>query len=280
MTNDLLSQAAFILITIFMFIWMQKVPQKLLTKFRNKNRSSHDAKRHFIIGAQLLAKSRSTKDHTSSIKLAKSATDEANKSISLDPNDAASYILKALALDAQGLGVSAVEALDVALSPVTVKSLSYAERADALLKRAEIKMKGSKRGRVDSAVEDLVESVKLKGDNAGAYRLLGECYEKKMMTGEAVEAYERAVRIDSECGAARDALNRLEAPVVPTAAPEETPAVVTTVEKTKKVKKPSVKAKPRNPSLHPPYFEMIKEAIVTLKERMGSSQYAITKFIE
>lgn len=31
---------------------------------------------------------------------------------------------------------------------------------------------------------------------------------------------------------------------------------------------------------HPPYFEMIKEAIIALKERTGSSPYAIAKFIE
>ncbi|KAM0031704.1 putative tetratricopeptide-like helical domain superfamily [Helianthus debilis subsp. tardiflorus] len=209
MTSDLAMQAAFILITILMFMWMQKVPQNLLTKFRYRNRSSNDAKRHFITGAQLLAKSRSTKDHASSVRLAKSAADEADKSISLDPNDAASHILKALALDAQGLISAAVESLDVALSPLTAKSLSYAERGDALLKRAEIKVKGSKRGRVDSAIEDLVESVKLKGDNPKAYWLLGECYEKKTMKDEAVDAYERALRIDHDCVAARDALNRL-----------------------------------------------------------------------
>ncbi|PWA66683.1 histone H1 [Artemisia annua] len=31
---------------------------------------------------------------------------------------------------------------------------------------------------------------------------------------------------------------------------------------------------------HPPYLEMVSDAIVTLKERNGSSQYAIRKFIE
>ncbi|KAB1202726.1 Histone H1.2 [Morella rubra] len=31
---------------------------------------------------------------------------------------------------------------------------------------------------------------------------------------------------------------------------------------------------------HPPFLEMITDAVVTLKERTGSSQYAITKFIE
>ncbi|GMY17026.1 histone H1-like [Fagus crenata] len=33
-------------------------------------------------------------------------------------------------------------------------------------------------------------------------------------------------------------------------------------------------------TLHPPYFEMISEAILTLKDRTGSSQQAIAKFIE
>ncbi|KVI06746.1 uncharacterized protein LOC112509023 [Cynara cardunculus var. scolymus] len=209
MVIDLVTQAALILITIFMFLWMQNIPQNLFTKLRYRNRSSYSAKRHFIIGAQLLAKSRSTKDRASSAKLAKSAAEEADKSISLDPKDAAPHILKALALDAQGFSTSALEALDVALSPLTAKTLSDAERGDALFKRAEIKVKGSKRGRVDSAIEDLVESVKLKGDNAKMFRLLGECYEKKEMEEEAIEAYKGALRVDPECIAARDALNRL-----------------------------------------------------------------------
>ncbi|KAJ0982404.1 hypothetical protein J5N97_010659 [Dioscorea zingiberensis] len=38
--------------------------------------------------------------------------------------------------------------------------------------------------------------------------------------------------------------------------------------------------KPRTAPSHPPYLEMIGEAISTLKERTGSSQYAIGKFIE
>ncbi|KAI3758387.1 hypothetical protein L6452_05948 [Arctium lappa] len=209
MVIDLVMQAALVLITIFMFLWLQKIPQNLFTKFRYRNRSSYAAKRHFIIGAQLLAKSRSTRDRASSAKLAKSAAEEADKSISLDPKDAASHILKALALDAQGFSTSALEALDVALSPLTAKTLRDGERGDALLKRAEIKVKGSKRGRVDSAIEDLVESVKLRGDNAKTFRLLGECYEKKEMKEEAVEAYEGALRVDPECVVARQALNRL-----------------------------------------------------------------------
>ncbi|KAK8958314.1 hypothetical protein KSP40_PGU019781 [Platanthera guangdongensis] len=44
-----------------------------------------------------------------------------------------------------------------------------------------------------------------------------------------------------------------------------------------KAKKPR---KPRSPASHPPYVEMIGEAIASLKERTGSSQYAIAKFIQ
>ncbi|KAE9460705.1 hypothetical protein C3L33_07433, partial [Rhododendron williamsianum] len=50
--------------------------------------------------------------------------------------------------------------------------------------------------------------------------------------------------------------------------------VVAAEPKTKKA------SKPRNPPLHPPYVEMVTDAIATLKEKSGSSQYAITKFIE
>lgn len=65
-----------------------------------------------------------------------------------------------------------------------------------------------------------------------------------------------------------------------TVAAEEKPSVEAAEGKPKKARKTSAKGKPRSPSLHPPYFEMIKDAIVTLKEKTGSSQHAITKFIE
>ncbi|KAI3460775.1 hypothetical protein Pfo_017438 [Paulownia fortunei] len=37
---------------------------------------------------------------------------------------------------------------------------------------------------------------------------------------------------------------------------------------------------PSHSSLHPPYFQMISEAITTMKDRTGSSQPAIAKYIE
>ncbi|KAJ6826082.1 putative histone H1 [Iris pallida] len=45
-------------------------------------------------------------------------------------------------------------------------------------------------------------------------------------------------------------------------------------------KKASSPKKPRSTPSHPTYLEMIGEAIASLKERTGSSQYAITKFVE
>ncbi|KAI5437648.1 hypothetical protein KIW84_023677 [Lathyrus oleraceus] len=53
-------------------------------------------------------------------------------------------------------------------------------------------------------------------------------------------------------------------------------------EKMKKVKEtePKKDSKTRNLASHPTYEEMIKDAIVSLKEKNGSSQYAIVKFIK
>ncbi|EFH60366.1 hypothetical protein ARALYDRAFT_480711, partial [Arabidopsis lyrata subsp. lyrata] len=50
----------------------------------------------------------------------------------------------------------------------------------------------------------------------------------------------------------------------------------------KTLKKTPAAKKPRKPktTTHPPYFQMIKEALMALKEKNGSSPYAIAKKIE
>ncbi|PWA51950.1 Tetratricopeptide-like helical [Artemisia annua] len=207
MASDLILQALFISTMIFLFLWMLNIPQKFFNKIRYRDKSIYAAKRHFVLGAELLSKSRLAKSRVEAANLAKSAADHADKSISIDPKDAAAHILKALAYDAQGFSTSAVEAMDVALSPLAIKSLSDDERSDALCKRAEIKVKGS--GGVDGAVADLVEAVRLKGDNAVALKLLGECYEKKEMKEEAGKAYKRWVEVEPESARAQAALERL-----------------------------------------------------------------------
>nr|POF10699.1 histone h1.2 [Quercus suber] len=45
-------------------------------------------------------------------------------------------------------------------------------------------------------------------------------------------------------------------------------------------RKSSGPKKPKSAPSHPPFLDMITEAIVTLKEKTGSSQYAITKYSE
>lgn len=59
------------------------------------------------------------------------------------------------------------------------------------------------------------------------------------------------------------------------------PAVQKPVEEVKapKEKKPKAPKQAKTAS-HPPYFEMIKEALVALNEKGGSSPYAIAKYVE
>ncbi|KAK0577274.1 hypothetical protein LWI29_030547 [Acer saccharum] len=209
MWTDILLQAGLILVTVIMFLAMHDIPQKLLNKLRYRNRADLQAKRHFVIGAQYLAQARSSKSRSSSASLAKQAESEADKAVSLDPKDAAAYILRSIALDIQGFKTSALDSLDIALSNPAVKTLSETEKGDALFKRAELKMSMSRRGRVDSAMEDLSDAVKMSPENAKAFCLLGECYEVKKLSEEAKMAFESALKVDSNSAAAKAALDRI-----------------------------------------------------------------------
>ncbi|XP_027093485.1 uncharacterized protein [Coffea arabica] len=209
MWSDLLVQAGMILFTIFMFLYMQNIPQKFFSKLRLRGQANVQAKRHFIKGAQLYSQAKLAKDRSSTSSLAKSAEEEADVAIALDSKDAAAHILKALVLELRGLKAAAIDTLDTALSPGLARSLSGEERGDALFKRAELRLALSRRGQVDSAVEDLVESVKLKGDNARAYCLLGDSYKKKGMVEEAKKAYEDALKVQPTNSEAREELERL-----------------------------------------------------------------------
>uniref|UniRef100_A0A5B7AK79 Uncharacterized protein n=1 Tax=Davidia involucrata TaxID=16924 RepID=A0A5B7AK79_DAVIN len=213
MATDILIQVGLILITVFMFLFMYNIPQKALSKLRLRSRSDLQAKRHFVQGAQLLAQARSSaaaKDpSTTTTSLAKSAADEADRAIAIDPKDAAAHILKAMALELQGFRTSALDSFDIALSPMAAKSLSGHERGDALFKRAELKVAPGRSERVDSAVADLVDSVQLRNDNPQAFCLLGQCYETKGMAEEARKAYDEALRVEPKSTLARVALDRL-----------------------------------------------------------------------
>ncbi|XP_061345714.1 uncharacterized protein LOC133291471 [Gastrolobium bilobum] len=207
MVHDIVLQVIIALVMAISFLFMHDIPKKMWTKFRLRNRADIQAKRHFVQGAQLLARARSSKSRT----LAKEAIAEAERAISLDPRDAANYLLKALVLDFQGFRTSALDSLDVALSPLAAKSLTDAERGDALLKRAELKLGTTTHranNRVDSAIADLNESVKLSANNARAFCVLGECYEKKKMNDDARKAYHDALQLDPQLRVAQQALLR------------------------------------------------------------------------
>jgi Flp pilus assembly protein TadD len=67
----------------------------------------------------------------------------------------------------------------------------------------------NRRGRVEPAIQDLTEAVKLNKDNAKAFCLLGECYEANKMIEEAKEAYEEALRLQPELASAKEKLDLL-----------------------------------------------------------------------
>lgn len=211
MVIDILLQIGIILVMAFMFLAMHDIPQRFFAKLRLRFRADVESKRHFVRGAQLLARARSAPSRSSATSLAEEVVVEADKAIALDPKDAAAHILKALALDIQGFKTSALESLDTALSPLVAKSLSNEERGDALFKRAELKMSTNRRALVDSALADLTESVAM-SRNANAYCWLGKCYEIKKLKVEAKKAYEEALNIEPRLSNAREALERLSSP--------------------------------------------------------------------
>lgn len=120
-----------------------------------------------------------------------------------------------MALDLMGHKSSALRSLEVSLSSPCVKSLSKRSRKEALVKRAELKMEVSRKRRLDSAIDDLLEAERLgksEGDSESEVKVLcslGKCYEWKGMKNEACEAFERALIIEPESLEARQGLNHI-----------------------------------------------------------------------
>lgn len=213
MGTDVALQLAVLIFTLCIFYLLHHLPKQALSKLRSKARPSVQAHRHFIAGAQFLARARSVQyknNKSTAFNLAKSAATEADKALAIQPKDPAAHILKAMALDIMGHKGPALKSLDMALSPPVVKGLSERDRGDALFKRAELQVAINRRRRVDSAVSDLVEAVRLSCDNANAFCLLGQCYEMKGLRDEAKKAFVEALNIDPGLGEAREGLGRLD----------------------------------------------------------------------
>lgn len=207
---DISLQALIFLVSILTYLWTNNIPQKLFTRYHSyRNRNKHQARRHFVKAADHLAKSKYS-----------SAVTEADAAVLLDPTDAANHILKALALELQGFKTSALDALNVALSPLAVASLEKEEKADAMAKRAGLRMEVSRLARVESdgvdkevwggAERELREAVELKRESGRAWCLLAECCEGLGKREEAVEAFEEAVRVAPDSVVARNGLERLK----------------------------------------------------------------------
>lgn len=221
---DLSLQAVAILGSALMYLWMYDIPRKLLAKYySHRDRSKHQSRKHFVKAAELLSKARSfPKSSPHSLSSAAAAAAEADAAVRLNPSDAANHIIKTLALDLQGFKTSALESIEVALSPLAVGSLSAGERADAMVKRGELRMEVSRLGRVrvdsDEGVDESVwskveaemrEVVAVRPELGKAWCLLGECCEGLGRREKAKEAFEEAIRVQPDSVAAKQGLDRL-----------------------------------------------------------------------
>ncbi|KAL9245610.1 hypothetical protein vseg_019239 [Gypsophila vaccaria] len=205
---DTLVQAALLALTLGIFLIIYNFPKKTLSKLRSNNRASIQTNRHFLQGAHLLTRARSTRNKATSSALAEAALAEADVALAIQPRNGAAHILRGLVLDLLGRRGAALKSLDAALTTPAVRTLTEREKGDALVKRAEIQLAVNKRRRVDSALSDLVEAVGLTRDNSKAHCLLGQCYEIKGAQDEAVKAFHQALELDPLCDSARQALTR------------------------------------------------------------------------
>ncbi|KAK7317681.1 hypothetical protein RJT34_02112 [Clitoria ternatea] len=181
MATEVILQLGILILALSMIFLMYNIRSQITqtsTRTRNKNHQSQP-NRHLALASRHLARARSA---THRAQHAKSALVETDWALSISPKDPEAQLLRAQALHLMGHRAAALKSFHVALSSRAAKSLSAADRADALVKMAELKVAVNRRRRVDSAIEDLVEALELSGEegnNSEALCLLGKCYDGK-----------------------------------------------------------------------------------------------------
>ncbi|TKY58725.1 hypothetical protein E2542_SST15794 [Spatholobus suberectus] len=209
MATEAMLQLGILILTLTLFFVMHNIRSQTTearTRTRNKNRQP-EPNRHLAQASRHLARARSTSHRA---QHAKSALMETDRALSIWPRDPWAHILRAHALQLMGHRAAAIKSLDAALSSPAAKSLSAAERAEALVKRAELKVAVNRRRRVDSAIEDLVEAAELSdGNDSEALCLLGKCYEWKGLKEEAKDAFQKVLEVEPDSMEARSGLDRL-----------------------------------------------------------------------
>ncbi|KAK7250628.1 hypothetical protein RIF29_33174 [Crotalaria pallida] len=206
MAPEAMLQLGILILTLSMiFITHNLRHQTTHTRTRTRNRPNRhvaQASRHLSLATR----------STTSLHHAKTALSEADTALSINPRDPSAHIHRARALHLLGHSAAALKSLHCALSPPAARSLSTAERAEALVLRAELKVAVKRLRRIESAVKDLVEAVGLsRGERVEteALCLLGKCYEWKGMNQEAKEAFLKVLDVEPDSLEARSGLDRL-----------------------------------------------------------------------
>ncbi|XP_058774364.1 uncharacterized protein LOC131648641 [Vicia villosa] len=193
---------------LFLMNYLRNHKTQSKTRTRNKIRQP-EPNRHLNQASRHLNRAGSTTNKTHH---AKNALSEADQALAITPRDPSVHILRARALYLMNHGTSAIKSIDTALSLPAAKFLPPEQRADVLVFRAEMKLRLNRKRRVESAMEDVEEAIRVsgeEGDNSEALCLLGKCYEWKEMREEAKNVYRKVLEVEPDSVEARIGLKRL-----------------------------------------------------------------------
>ncbi|OIV93712.1 hypothetical protein TanjilG_16563 [Lupinus angustifolius] len=212
MIAEVIVQLCILILSLFIILFIYNLlHQSTHTKSRTRSRTrTNQPNRHLAQSSRHLSRATATTRSTS--QRAKAALSEADTALSISPRDPSAHIHRAKALHLLGHPAAALRSLDAALSLPASKTLTETERAEALVKRAEVKVEVNRRRRMESAVKDLEEAVGMNGGKRiekEALCLLGKCYEWKGMKEEAKQVFKKLLHLQPDSVEASNGLHRL-----------------------------------------------------------------------